>query len=235
VPASEFAWTSFEMELREPSPLPSRPLDLAQFIATSITFTTHIRQISVYLDDECLFKISKATGVQEHVKIPSFIKRGSQIGYMKMDSVATQPIVITASVMRWVYTVGSDSTIAKSKALAKVAAAQASIAKPTSQGFFSSLSNFFGSTSTPAPPPAPPVDMRSEIQKLSIDERRELIEMSVQLQIFAASVSVKLPSKVAIDIERATKKKSPSTLRYQIIYVRFLIPVLFISLALNAY
>lgn len=208
------------MDLREPSPLPSRPLDLAQFIATSITFTTSIRQISVFLDDECLFRIQKAMALTEDMKIPPGIKNASPLGYMKMSTVSTQAIIITASVMRWVYAVGSDSTLSKTKAIQKVAAVQAAAAKSSSsQGFFSSLTSFFSTPNTPAPAPAPPIDTHSEIEKMNDIERRDLIDSSVQLQIFSASVSVKLPNKVATDIERATKKKTPSTLAYQIVYV----------------
>lgn len=211
------------MDLRETSPLPARPLDLAQFIATSITFTASIRQVSVFLDDECLFQIQKAVALAEDLKIPASIKRSSPLGYMKMSSASTQAIIVTASVMRWVYAVGTDSTLAKTKAIQKVAATQAAVVKSSSasQGFFASLSSLFSAAAPSAAPTLPPIpiDNRSEIEKMRLEERRETVDSSVQLQIFSATVAVKLPNKIAADIERATKKKTPSTIPYQIVYV----------------
>lgn len=41
------------------------------------------------------------------------------------------------------------------------------------------------------------------------------------MRIFTGNVDVKLPTKVAGEIERATRKKSPSKLGYQIVFVGY--------------
>lgn len=217
------------MDLRDPSPMLTKPFDLAKFIATSITFMTHIRRISVFMDEHCLFQMSKASGLSEPVKWPGKLKSESSLRYMRMASVSSQGmlkqalvatcflisltiytvVVISAAVTRWVYLVGSDSTIAQEKAIAK--------SKPT-PSFFSSL-NTFTSFFSPSPSPTPPEDTRTPLQKMPDSEKLEMIESSVQLQIYTGEIGVKLPPKIATDIERATRKKTPANLSYQIVFV----------------
>lgn len=84
------SWTSFEMDLREHAPISTKPLDLAKFCATSITFMNHIRQISVFVDQHRLFTISKAAGLTESVGWPARLKNESPLRYMSMDSVSLQ-------------------------------------------------------------------------------------------------------------------------------------------------
>lgn len=120
--------------------------------------------------------------------------------------------MITASVTRWVYAFGSDSTSAKEAQIIK------SQSKPATSSFFASLNAFSSFLSGPSIPKEP-VDTRTPLQKLSAAEKLEVIERSVQLRIFTGNVDVKLPNKVAGEIERATRKKSPSKLGYQIVFV----------------
>lgn len=119
-------------------------------------------------------------------------------------------VVISAAVSRWVYVVGSDSTIAQEKAVAK--------SKPA-PSFFASLNTFTSFFSSSSPTPTPPVDTRTPLQKMTDAEKLEMIESSVQLQIFTGEIGVKLPPKIASDIERATRKKSPANTSYQIVFV----------------
>ncbi|KAF8307878.1 hypothetical protein DL93DRAFT_2064506 [Clavulina sp. PMI_390] len=209
-PAQDSVWTTFEMDLRDPVPLQTKPLDLAKFVATSITFMTYIRQISVFVDDHRLFCVSKASGLDEPVTWPAKLKNESPMRYMRMSSASSKAVVITASVTRWVYAFGSDSTVAQEKQIAK--------AKPA-QGFFASLksstfASFLSGTTTPPPPP----DNRTPLQKLSDAEKLEVVERTVQLRIFTGEVGVKLPAKVASEIERATRKRSPANMTYQIVF-----------------
>jgi len=84
------------------------------------------------------------------------------------------------------------------------------------QSFFASLNPF---SSLLASSSTPEVDARSSSQKLTDEEKLQVIERSVQLQIYTGDITVKLPPKIASEIERATRKKSPSNITYQIIYV----------------
>lgn len=122
-------------------------------------------------------------------------------------------VVIVAYVTRWVYAFGSDSTVAQEKLIAKH--------RPV-QSFFASLNPFsslLGSSSLNTQE----ADTRSPLQKLTDEEKLQVIERSVQLHIYTGNIAVKLPPKIASEIERATRKKSPADITYQIVYVcRFL-------------
>ena len=83
-------------------------------------------------------------------------------------------------------------------------------------GFFSSLVSAFTSQSTPqsetsALPPQPPSDPT------------ELHETSVTLTVFTAEVVVKADKKLSAELLRSTKKNPPAWLKYDLIYVRFLV------------
>ena len=49
------------MPLRDPRPMPS-VFDLAQFLASSITFMKHLSEVNVYLNDHNLVMVKKTTG-----------------------------------------------------------------------------------------------------------------------------------------------------------------------------
>lgn len=111
---------------------------------------------------------------------------------------------IQAQVMKWVYTSGTEKR---------------RVTLPTkttkgSGGFFSSL---FGSlagssipqrTTTPALPSTPKV-----IDPLVVNKT------SVSLTVFSASVRVQLEKKLAIEINRSTKKNPPTQMKLELIYV----------------
>ena len=55
-------WTTFFMQLREPTPFPESPLALCRFLATSLTFTARVRRVALYLDDAPLVTLAKDVG-----------------------------------------------------------------------------------------------------------------------------------------------------------------------------
>ena len=69
-------WTSFEMTLREAAPIPGA-FDFTRFVASSITFMTHLSEVSIYFDDKRLAKLTKAPGVPRPLEIPKSLKRSS--------------------------------------------------------------------------------------------------------------------------------------------------------------
>ena len=76
-------WTAFEMELREPAPIPS-VFDFTQFLVSSITFKTHLREVSVYLDDKRLVRLTKDTGIPKQIPIPPGLRPTSTMGFMNI-------------------------------------------------------------------------------------------------------------------------------------------------------
>ncbi|KAF8688692.1 hypothetical protein RHS03_09437, partial [Rhizoctonia solani] len=189
-------WTSFEMPLRESAPLPGLPVDIARFLATSLTFMTHLRSVSMFFDGRCLVQVEKEVGSPRKLVIPRGLKLTSPGGMMNATG-------MTSTFLRWVYNTGTDKKPIPSDKAAKPAPATS---------FFSSLFSSFSSapTLTPAPTPAP----LPEPEK----DPLEALESTVQLSIFAAEISVRLDNRMNTELERATKKKPPSTSTYQLIY-----------------
>jgi uncharacterized protein DUF3684 len=81
-------WTTFQMTLREPSPMPAA-LDLTRFLASSITFMTHLSEVSVYFDDQRLVRLSKNRGVPKEMPMPDGLKGTSPEGMMNVKSIET--------------------------------------------------------------------------------------------------------------------------------------------------
>lgn len=111
--------------------------------------------------------------------------------------------------MRWVYMAGSEKPV--SKTLVKAAAA--ATAGPS--GFFSSLFSTLSGTSAPQRPltPSPAANPTEEVDPTTITES------SVVLLIFTAGIAVRLDQKLRSELNRATKKNPPTTMRLELIYV----------------
>ena len=81
-------WTTFQMTLREPGPIPPA-LDLTRFLVSSISFMTHLSEVSVYFDDNRLVRLSKDRGVSKELPIPKGLKGTSSEGMMDVKSIET--------------------------------------------------------------------------------------------------------------------------------------------------
>jgi hypothetical protein len=92
VPASEDGivdpWTTFQMTLREPGPIPPA-FDFTRFLVSSITFMAHLSQVSVYFDDKRLVSLSKDGGVPKEVPMLRGLKATSPEGMMNVRSIQT--------------------------------------------------------------------------------------------------------------------------------------------------
>jgi hypothetical protein len=82
------AWTTFQMTLREPGPIPPA-FDFTRFLVSSIAFMTHLSEVSVYFDDKRLVKLSKNRGVSMEVPMLKKLKGMSPEGMMNVESIET--------------------------------------------------------------------------------------------------------------------------------------------------
>jgi hypothetical protein len=82
------AWTTFQMTLREPGPMPPA-FEFSRFLVSSIAFMTHLSEVSVYFDDIRLVKLSKNRGVSEEVPMLKELKGTSPEGMMNVESIDT--------------------------------------------------------------------------------------------------------------------------------------------------
>lgn len=87
-PADTNIWTTFEMSLREPAPIP-RAFDLTRFLASSLTFMAHLREVSVFLDDRRISHLTKNSGSPNPVGIPRGLKNQSTRGIMQVKDIQT--------------------------------------------------------------------------------------------------------------------------------------------------
>jgi Protein of unknown function (DUF3684) len=209
LPEADYStWTSFEMGLREPAPLPARPLDLARFLASSITFMTNLREVSLFFNDKKLIHLTKDADKPSDVTVPRdmLTKAMTPKRTMVVRKVTSTSLHITAHVLRWVYATGSERSAPAKPPAPKQA--------PSSSNFFSSfLSSFVAPT--PSRTPEPPL-----VPQESIAELLASMESSVVLSVFSAQVDVNLNPKMLTELERATKKRPPRTTTYSLIYVR---------------
>jgi hypothetical protein len=82
-------WTVFQMTLREPGSIPPA-FDFTRFLASSITFMTHLLEVSVYFDDKQLVKLSKGRGMLKEVPMLEGLKSTSPQGMMNVKSIETK-------------------------------------------------------------------------------------------------------------------------------------------------
>jgi len=71
------------MDLREPAPIPAM-LDFTRFLASSITFMAHLREVSVYFDSVRLAHLTKDTGSPKQLTIPRGLRPTSTVGFMNI-------------------------------------------------------------------------------------------------------------------------------------------------------
>lgn len=76
------------MPLREPAPIP-RAFDFTRFLASSITFMVHLKEVSVYLDDRRISRLTKDPGAPKSISISKGLKRTSPTGIMHVKEVQT--------------------------------------------------------------------------------------------------------------------------------------------------
>ncbi|KAJ7039263.1 hypothetical protein C8F04DRAFT_1087709 [Mycena alexandri] len=192
-------WTSFEMPLREPVPMPVA-FDFTRFLASSITFMACLSEVSVYFDDKRLCRLRKESGVPRPLGIPKGLQTRSRLGTMNVTGVNSKSLRIQADTMRWVYSSGTEKP--------QLLALKQEKAPPAN--FFK---NWLGFSSTPqrVATPLPPAP-EEVVDPLTINET------SVSLSIFSAEVDVRLDKKVAAELHRSTKKNPPNKVKYELIY-----------------
>lgn len=71
------------MDLREPTPIPPA-FDFTRFLVSSITFMAHLREVSVYFDDNRLVHLTKDAGIPTQLPIPRSLRPTSTLGFMSI-------------------------------------------------------------------------------------------------------------------------------------------------------
>lgn len=92
-------WTSFSMNLREPTVLEA-PLDLARFFITSLTFMRTLKKIDMVVDGVKVLEVQRSLKGKERVTKKG-LKTTSSNGMMTVMGVDRTGMVIMVKVMKW--------------------------------------------------------------------------------------------------------------------------------------
>ena len=95
-------WTTFQMTLREPGSIPPA-FDLTRFLVSSITFMTHLSEVSVYFDDKRLVRLSKNRGMSKEMPMLNGLKGTSPEGLMNVKSITTMREFVAVSGIIYMY------------------------------------------------------------------------------------------------------------------------------------
>ncbi|KIJ58355.1 hypothetical protein HYDPIDRAFT_119620 [Hydnomerulius pinastri MD-312] len=96
--ATRDLWTTFKMPLREAAPMPPVS-EFMQFLASSITFMVHLKDVTVFFDHHRVGQINKSLGQSQAIPIPTELERLSPEKNMIVKSVQQYPITIKAGIM----------------------------------------------------------------------------------------------------------------------------------------
>ncbi|KAI5994116.1 hypothetical protein F5J12DRAFT_962838, partial [Pisolithus orientalis] len=91
-------WTTFRMPLRGAASMPPVS-ELMQFLASSITFMVHLKDVTVFFDHHHVGKISKSLGQSQPIPIPTELKRLTPEKNMIVKSVQQHGKSFCVSVM----------------------------------------------------------------------------------------------------------------------------------------
>ncbi|KAF8523641.1 hypothetical protein JB92DRAFT_3140729 [Gautieria morchelliformis] len=200
-------WTTFEMGLREAAPMPSA-FDFVRFLTSSITFMTHLDEVTVWFDGRRLAKLTKDKGVTKELPLPAGLRNTSDGKMMSMRQVKTTSLNISAEVLRLVYTGGSERK--------PPPRAERRVSKlPTNAGFFSSLFSSLSAGPNPIVPRTPP-----QLSSLPLETLDPMcsVHSHVILSVFCGEVDVSLSQKMTTELHRSTKKNPPTKIKLELIY-----------------
>jgi hypothetical protein len=74
------------MGLREDAPIPVA-FDFTRFLASSITFMTHLSEVSLYLDDRRLAKLTKSSNIPKELGVPKGLQNSSRSGIVTVKGI----------------------------------------------------------------------------------------------------------------------------------------------------
>lgn len=84
------------MTLREPAPIPVA-FDFTRFLASSITFMTHLSEVVVHFDDKMLVRLAKSSGISKQIGIPNGLQNLSPLGIMSVKDLKSTRIPSSCS------------------------------------------------------------------------------------------------------------------------------------------
>ena len=206
-------WTTFLMALREPTPFPESPLALCQFLATSLTFTSHVRSVGLYLDDQLLCHLDKHVGAPEPLVPSRHLRATSPEKIMAVQELHTSPLQVHVRVARCILLEAAEAAAAAADKPSLRQTLLSAFSKTAGAGIASMLSNAFGT----APPDA--ASSRGMVLE-NVAQHIETVQASLHLRFVSAHIRVHAPAALSRELERSTKKGLPSSMPLHIVHMR---------------
>lgn len=213
-------WTTFHMALREPAPFPDSLLDLSRFLATSLTFTANVRQLSLFFDDKPLCKLNKRLEPPKAMSMPGHLNATTGKKMMRVHSLESTAMRLDVEAMRLVLDLVEKPKWIKPS----LTSAFTKTAGGGGGAFATMLQNAFGrsssskekqATSTPSTPATPESSGISTLEKTA--RSMTTVSSSVHVRIVTATASVSVDRAFEREIERSTKKPPPKQTKIQVI------------------
>ncbi|PWN24508.1 hypothetical protein BDZ90DRAFT_244782 [Jaminaea rosea] len=214
-------WTSFFMTLREPAPLPDSVLSLARFLATSLTFTSKVRTVELWLDGVRLCRVAKSLeSTPRPMVMPAHLNAYSPEKMMRVERLEGQAMQIDVEALALVWE-GERERIRAEKEQAARPSLTAALTK--SGGLSSMLQSAFGrsskaSASTPAKSPASTGPSAAEDHAALTARLLTSHSATAHLQIATAHLAVSVDNAFKREIERSTKKPPPVRTAFHIVF-----------------
>jgi Protein of unknown function (DUF3684) len=185
--------TTFVLDYRNnSSPVPSL-LELAKFLATSLTFVG-LENIDLWLDDWNLLKLSKKVAPSETVSLPRDIETRTAEGLMKIIGVTREVAQVDAAWMKVLEWSPQTTLSARLEGI-----------RDTTTTLRSFFSKFTGSSSAASENPTiEPAERQRDGEDLTKTQNA-----SVFLHINTASIQASISNSLASELERATRKPPP--------------------------
>lgn len=181
-----------------PSKLPNLPT-LCQFLATSLTFVG-LQSIELHVDDYVVASFTKKISPPDAVRVPNGLKTETEGGLMRVTDVTQQHSQIDAAWM---------NVIATAQLPPKKAA---DLVQQEVRNAGTSLRSFFSKFASAPPPPTKSVKPAPE-KIISNEEIAGDSTGTIFLQVCTVVAATKVSQTFTREIERATKKSPPKTIR----------------------
>ncbi|EED19324.1 HATPase_c domain protein, putative [Talaromyces stipitatus ATCC 10500] len=184
--------TTFVLDYRnDTSPVPSL-LELAKFLATSLTFVG-LESIDLWVDNWNLLRLNKKVAPSEKVTIPRDIETKTAEGLMKVTSVIREVAQVDATWMKIVEWSPQNTLSARLEGI-----------RDTTTTLRSFFSKFTGSSTASDKPPTESAERLGDAEDLTENQKA-----AVFLHINTASVQPSISNSLSGELERATRKPPP--------------------------
>ena len=206
-------WTTFHMALREPAPFPDSLLELCRFLATSLTFTANVRNLSLFFDDQPLCRLRKTLETPKTMPLLSHLNATTPKKMMRVQSMESTAMRLDVDAMKLVLNLAE-------KPKSVVASLTPAYTKQGAGGLTSMLQSAFGRSKDREAKqitPAPKSEATLNDSMAKTASVLTTISSSVHVRIVTVTANVSVDRAFEKEIERSTKKPPPKVTRLQVI------------------